>query len=72
MRFNYKYEEIVAGPIATNPEEIEDAIKRALVSPDEFRENRGDIASMVFGKNRGGACEKILRIIELESGLENL
>ena len=70
--FNYKYEEIVAGPIATNPEEIEDAIKRALVSPDEFRGIRGDIASMVFGNNRGGACEKIMRIIELESGLENL
>ena len=69
--FNHKYEEIVAGPIATNPDEIEDAIIRALEDPGEYSEIRGDISSLVFGSNRGGACEKILRMIESEAGLGN-
>ncbi len=67
--FNDKYEEIVAGPIATNPIEIEDAIIRALGNPDEFGDIREEISCMVFGDNRGGACEKIMRIIESEAGL---
>jgi len=67
--FNDKFEEIVAGPIATSPVEIEDAIVRAFGDPDEYSGIREEISSMVFGDNRGGACEKIMRIIESEAGL---
>lgn len=62
--FNEKYAKIIAGAIARTPDEIEDAISDALGDSTKYESKRGEIADLVFGNNRGGACNQIRKIIE--------